>query len=168
MLPLLCRVVEDGYGRSCGFSWLIEHPIVSKLELEPSMSGPSPRKVVLDAPYDSSFLWWVGCRYGERCVVSVSMRGLIVSTMPTFGSSYWNQRIIILSSSPHKRRQPTSGTLDTRITCILSSLQLLQYSEKNLLQFVLAWSRKRTHFTRKPLMKTHWSWVMVEFCPLWN
>lgn len=31
-LPLLCRVVVDGYGRSCG---LIEDPIVSKLELEP-------------------------------------------------------------------------------------------------------------------------------------
>ena len=29
-LPLLCRVVADGYGRSCG---LIEGPIVSKLEL---------------------------------------------------------------------------------------------------------------------------------------
>ena len=31
-LPLLCRVVADGYGRSCGS---IEGPIVSKLELEP-------------------------------------------------------------------------------------------------------------------------------------
>ena len=71
-LPLLCRVVEDGYGRSCGFSWLIGlivelEPqtcesldaelckpslqyggrsgglIVSKLELEPPCSS-LPRK----------------------------------------------------------------------------------------------------------------------------
>jgi hypothetical protein len=48
-LPLLCMVVEDGYGRSCGFSWSIGGPIVSKLELEPMMSGPSPRKGVHDA-----------------------------------------------------------------------------------------------------------------------
>jgi hypothetical protein len=43
-LPLLCRVVEDGYGRSCGFSWLM-----SKLEPEPPMSESSPRKVVHNA-----------------------------------------------------------------------------------------------------------------------
>ena len=36
MLPLLCRAVEDGYERSCGFSELLRGPIVSesKLELE--------------------------------------------------------------------------------------------------------------------------------------
>jgi hypothetical protein len=45
--PLLCRVVKDGYGRSCGFSQLIGGPIVSKLELEP---------VVHDALYKPSFL----------------------------------------------------------------------------------------------------------------
>jgi hypothetical protein len=33
--PLLIRVVEDGYGRSCAFSWLVEGLIGSKLELEP-------------------------------------------------------------------------------------------------------------------------------------
>jgi hypothetical protein len=54
-LPLLCRVVEDGYGRSCGFSWLIGGLIVSKLELEPPMSESSPRKVVRDALHESSF-----------------------------------------------------------------------------------------------------------------
>ena len=35
MSPLLCRAVEDGYGRSCGFSRLIGGPIVSRFELEP-------------------------------------------------------------------------------------------------------------------------------------
>ena len=54
--PLLCRVVEDGYGRSCGFSWLIGAPIVSKLELEPPMSELSPNKLVHDALGRLSFL----------------------------------------------------------------------------------------------------------------
>ena len=54
--PLLCRVVEDGYGRSCGSSWLIGAPIVSKLELEPPMSEPSPNKLVHDAMGKLSFL----------------------------------------------------------------------------------------------------------------
>ena len=56
--PLLCKVVEDGYGRSCGFSWLIGRPVVSKLKLEPPMgeSSPSPRTVVHDALYKLSFL----------------------------------------------------------------------------------------------------------------
>jgi hypothetical protein len=31
MSPLLCRVVEDEYGRSCGFSRLIGGPIVDVL-----------------------------------------------------------------------------------------------------------------------------------------
>jgi hypothetical protein len=43
MLPLLCRVIEDGYGRSCEFSRLIGGLIVSKLELEPPMCE-SPRE----------------------------------------------------------------------------------------------------------------------------
>jgi hypothetical protein len=33
--PLLCRAVEDGYGKSCGFSWFSEGPI---------MYESSPRK----------------------------------------------------------------------------------------------------------------------------
>jgi hypothetical protein len=40
-LPLLCRVVEDEYGRSCGLIGLI----VSKLELEPPRES-LPRKDV--------------------------------------------------------------------------------------------------------------------------
>jgi hypothetical protein len=56
-LPLLCRVVEDGYGRSCGFSFLIRGPIVFKLELAPSMSESSPM-VVHDAIDEPAFL---GC-----------------------------------------------------------------------------------------------------------
>jgi hypothetical protein len=39
--PLLCRVVEDGYGRSCGFSRLIGGPIVSNLELKPVVHDAS-------------------------------------------------------------------------------------------------------------------------------
>ena len=35
MLPLLIRVVEDGCGRSCEISWLIEGLILLKRELEP-------------------------------------------------------------------------------------------------------------------------------------
>ena len=54
--PLLCNVIEDGYGRSCGFSWLIGGLIVSKLELEHPMSESSPRKVVHDALGKSSLL----------------------------------------------------------------------------------------------------------------
>jgi hypothetical protein len=54
--PLLCRVLEDGYGRSCGFSRLIGGLIVSKLELEPPMSESSPSKVVYDALGKPSFL----------------------------------------------------------------------------------------------------------------
>jgi hypothetical protein len=51
-LPLLCKVVEDGYG----FSWLIGGLSVSKLELEPPMGESSPRKVVRDALCKPSFL----------------------------------------------------------------------------------------------------------------
>ena len=54
--PLLCRVVEDGYGRSCGFSWLIGDLTVSGLELEPSMSETLSRTVVHDASYKLSCL----------------------------------------------------------------------------------------------------------------
>ena len=43
--PLLCRVGEDRYGRSCGFSWLIGGSIVSRFEPEPTMSESSPIKV---------------------------------------------------------------------------------------------------------------------------
>jgi hypothetical protein len=39
--PSLCMVVEDAYGRSRGFSWLIGRPIVSKLKLEPPMNESS-------------------------------------------------------------------------------------------------------------------------------
>ena len=46
-LPLLCMVVEDGYGRICGSIGTI----VSKLELEPPKSGSSPREVVRDVLY---------------------------------------------------------------------------------------------------------------------
>ena len=59
MVPLLCRVVDDGYGRSCGFSWLILGGlIVSKLELElePPVSESSPRRVVHDVLLEPSFL----------------------------------------------------------------------------------------------------------------
>ena len=59
-LPLLCRVVEDGYGRSCGFSQLIGGLTISKLELELPMSELSPRKVVHDALGKPSFLWRLG------------------------------------------------------------------------------------------------------------
>ena len=56
-LPLLCRAVEDGYGRSsCGLSQLIGGLIVSKLDLETPMSELSPRKVVHDALGKSSLL----------------------------------------------------------------------------------------------------------------
>ena len=48
-LPLLCRVVEDGY------SWLVGTLMVSKLELEPP-SESSPRKVVHDLLRNPSFL----------------------------------------------------------------------------------------------------------------
>jgi hypothetical protein len=88
MLPLLCRAVEDEYGRSCGFSWVIGGLIVSKLELEPPMSESSPKMVVHDALPEPSFLCEVGCRYGERCGFSFLMGGPIVSTMLIFGSSY--------------------------------------------------------------------------------
>jgi hypothetical protein len=54
--PLLCKVVEDGYGRSCGFSWLIGGLIVSKLELEPPVSESLPRKIDHDALGEPSFL----------------------------------------------------------------------------------------------------------------
>ena len=84
MLPLLCMVVEDGYGRSCGLSWLIGGLIVSKLELEPPKSESSPRKVVRDALFKPSFL---GFRYGERCRFSFLV-GPIVSITPVFWSSY--------------------------------------------------------------------------------
>jgi hypothetical protein len=57
--PLLCRVLEDEYGRSCHFHGLIGGAIVSKLELEPPMSESSPRKVY-DALRKPSF---IGCRY---------------------------------------------------------------------------------------------------------
>jgi hypothetical protein len=79
--PLLGRVLEDEYGRSCGFLWLIEGPIVSKLELEPPMSGSSPLYLPLRKP---CFV----CRNEERCGFSFLMGGLIVSTTPRFGSSY--------------------------------------------------------------------------------
>ena len=46
MLPLLCMLVEDEYGRSCGFSSLIGN-------LELPMSESSPEK---DALYKPSFL----------------------------------------------------------------------------------------------------------------
>ena len=48
MLPLLIRVVEDGCGRSCAFSWLTEGLIVSKLELEP----------VPDLVFCQTFICW--------------------------------------------------------------------------------------------------------------
>jgi hypothetical protein len=54
--PLLCMVVVDGYGRSCGLPRLIGGLIVSKFELEPPMSESSPRKVVRDALPRPSFL----------------------------------------------------------------------------------------------------------------
>ena len=47
-LPLLCTVVEDGYGRSCGFSRLIGGLIVSKLELEALYRLPLLCRVVED------------------------------------------------------------------------------------------------------------------------
>ena len=54
MLPLLCRAVEDGYGRSCGLMGLI----VSKLELEPQM--PACERMDKESRKPS-------LRYGERC-----------------------------------------------------------------------------------------------------
>ena len=56
-LPLLCRVEEDEYGRSCRFSCLAGGLIVSKLELEPPMSDSesSSRKAVDDALFKPSF-----------------------------------------------------------------------------------------------------------------
>jgi hypothetical protein len=80
--PLLCRVLEDGYGRRCGFSW-IGGLIVSKLELEPPMSGSS--LLMYHALRKPSF---VGCRYEERRGFSFLMGGLIVLTTPIFGLSY--------------------------------------------------------------------------------
>jgi hypothetical protein len=86
--PLRCRV-EDGYGKSCGFAWLIGGPILSKLELGPPMSESSPRKVVNDSDVlcKSSF---VGYRYasGEHRGFLFLMGDLIVSTTPIFGSPY--------------------------------------------------------------------------------
>jgi hypothetical protein len=57
ILPLLCRAVEDGYGKSRGLSWWVVL-IVSKLELGPPMSESSSRilMVVLDALRKPSFL----------------------------------------------------------------------------------------------------------------
>ena len=84
--PLLStRVVEDGYGRSCIFSWLIGGPIVSKLELEPPMNDSSPRKVVHDALHKPSF---EGCRCRRRRGFSFLMADLIASTSSISGSSY--------------------------------------------------------------------------------
>jgi hypothetical protein len=84
--PLLCMVVEDGYGKSCVFPWLIGGPILSKLELEPPMRVSSPRKVVHDAALRKPS--FEGCRYGERRRFSFLMGDLIVSTTPIFGSPY--------------------------------------------------------------------------------
>jgi hypothetical protein len=82
--PLLCRVVEDGYGKSCGFSCWTGGLIVSKLELEPPISGSS-FSAMYHALRKPSF---VGCRYEERRGFSFLMRGLIALTTPIFGLSY--------------------------------------------------------------------------------
>ena len=74
MSPLLCRVVEDEYGRSCGSSRVVGGPIISRLELEP---------VKYDASNKPSFFRRIGC-----CGFSLLMEGLIVSTTPLLGSSY--------------------------------------------------------------------------------
>jgi hypothetical protein len=47
-LPLLCRAVEDGYGRSCRFSWLLGCTIVSKLGLEPRKDDALRRPLFLN------------------------------------------------------------------------------------------------------------------------
>ena len=57
---------------------------------------------------------------------------------------------MILSSSPHTRRQPTSGTRDTRITCILSSLRLSRSLKRDLLQFGLADLEENALYSKAP------------------
>jgi hypothetical protein len=58
-LPLLCMVVEDGYGRSCGFSWLIG-TIVSKLEFEPQMCERKYNELRNPSLLYGEFSWLIG------------------------------------------------------------------------------------------------------------
>ena len=161
MLPLLCRAVEDGYGKSRGFSWLIlKGLVVSKLELESPMSESSTRMVVRGALPGLSLLWRVGCRYGERCGLSLLMEGIVMSTS-IIGSSYWNY--VSWFSFYQCTRKDNSLPEHLRLV----SLAYYHPCDVAVTRKESIWVgpiRKRTHFTRRPLIKTHWSRVMVEIC----
>jgi hypothetical protein len=85
----------------------------------------------------------------------------------TDGTRKPNKCIMILSSSPHKKTTHFRNTWHSyHLHLIVPAAVAVTRKESASIRIGLI--QKRTHFTRKPLMKTHWSWVMLEFCSPWN